>query len=167
MTFDAGAGTAAIRYTSTPDLSGSAELTVTVHDPGPDGQLQPGVQDADDGVTTESFTVVVSSVNDPVTGSDESFTVVREDGAVTLDVLANENSANNDGGENLRVLFVTQPSLGGIEIINGGSHTVSWGADWDFAAGTAPVITVSATDVLSYYVTSANNITVSAIQAVS
>ena len=121
MTFDAGAGTAAIRYTSTPDLSGSAELTVTVHDPGPDGQLQPGVQDADDGVTTESFTVVVSSVNDPVTGSDESFTVVREDGAVTLDVLANENSANNDVGENLRVLFVTQPSLGGIEIINGGS----------------------------------------------
>ena len=56
---------------------------------------------------------------------------------------------------------------GNIEIINGGSHTVSWGADWDFAAGTAPVITVSATDVLSYYVTSANNITVSAIQAVS
>jgi hypothetical protein len=56
---------------------------------------------------------------------------------------------------------------GNIEIINGGSHTVSWGADWDFAGGTAPVITVSATDVLSYYVTSANNITVSAIQAVS
>ena len=56
---------------------------------------------------------------------------------------------------------------GVITITNGGSHTVSWGADWDFAAGTAPVITVSATDVLSYYVTSANNITVSAIQAVS
>ena len=54
-----------------------------------------------------------------------------------------------------------------ITITNGGSHTVSWGADWDFAAGTAPVITVSGTDVLSYYVTSANNITVSAVQAVS
>ena len=54
-----------------------------------------------------------------------------------------------------------------ITITNGGSHTVSWGADWDFAAATAPVITVSGTDVLSYYVTSANNITVSAVQAVS
>ena len=37
---------------------------------------------------------------------------------------------------------------GVITITNGGSHTVSWGADWDFAAGTAPVITVSGTDVL-------------------
>ena len=54
-----------------------------------------------------------------------------------------------------------------ITITNGGSHTVSWGADWDFAAATAPVITTSGTDVLSYYVTSANNITVSAVQAVS
>ena len=54
-----------------------------------------------------------------------------------------------------------------ITITNGGSHTVSWGADWDFAAATAPVITASGTDVLSYYVTSANNITVSAVQAVS
>ena len=56
---------------------------------------------------------------------------------------------------------------GVITITNGGSHTVSWGADWDFAGGTAPVITASATDVLSYYVTSANNITVAAVQAVS
>jgi|TARA_R110000803_G_C11751097_1_gene292475 hypothetical protein len=56
---------------------------------------------------------------------------------------------------------------GNITITNGGSYTVSWGADWDFAAATAPVITASGTDVLSYYVTSANNITVSAIQAVA
>ena len=56
---------------------------------------------------------------------------------------------------------------GNITITNGGSHTVSWGADWNFAGGTVPVITVSGTDVLSYYVTSANNITVAAVQAVS
>ena len=54
-----------------------------------------------------------------------------------------------------------------IEIVNGGSYTVSWGTDWDFASGTAPTITSSGTDVLSYYVTSANNITVAAVQAVS
>tara|TARA_R110000796_G_scaffold20070_1_gene59844 strand:+ start:1016 stop:1459 length:444 start_codon:yes stop_codon:yes gene_type:complete len=56
---------------------------------------------------------------------------------------------------------------GVMEIVNGGSYTVSWGSDWDFAAGTAPVITASGTDILSYYVTSANNIVVDALQAVS
>ena len=56
---------------------------------------------------------------------------------------------------------------GVIEVVNGGSYTVSWGTDWDFAAGTAPTITASGTDVLSYYVTSANNIVVDAIQNIS
>ena len=56
---------------------------------------------------------------------------------------------------------------GAIEIINGGSYTVSWGSDWDFAAGTAPVITASGTDLLSYYVSSANNIVVDALQNLS
>ena len=56
---------------------------------------------------------------------------------------------------------------GAIEIVNGGSYTVSWGSDWDFAAGTAPVITASGTDLLSYYVSSANNIVVDVIQNLS
>ena len=56
---------------------------------------------------------------------------------------------------------------GAIEIVNGGSYTVSFGADFDFAGGTAPTITSSGTDVLSYYVSSANNIVVDAIQNLS
>jgi hypothetical protein len=56
---------------------------------------------------------------------------------------------------------------GVMEIVNGGSHTVSFGSDFDFASATAPTITTSGTDVLSYYVTSANNITVTAVQAVA
>ncbi len=56
---------------------------------------------------------------------------------------------------------------GAIEIVNGGSHTVSFGSDFDFAGGTAPTITSSGTDVLSYYVSSANNIVVDAIQNLS
>ena len=56
---------------------------------------------------------------------------------------------------------------GAIEIVNGGSYTVSWGSDWDFSAGTAPVITASGTDLLSYYVSSANNIVVDALQNLS
>ena len=56
---------------------------------------------------------------------------------------------------------------GAIEIVNGGSHTVSFGSDFDFAGGTAPTITASGTDVLSYYVSSANNIVVDVIQNLS
>ena len=56
---------------------------------------------------------------------------------------------------------------GAIEIVNGGSHTVSFGSDFKFASGTAPTITASGTDVLSYYVKSANNIVIDALQAIS
>lgn len=56
---------------------------------------------------------------------------------------------------------------GAITIINGGSHTVSFGTDFKFATGTAPTITASGTDVLSYYVRSANNIVIDALQAIS
>ena len=56
---------------------------------------------------------------------------------------------------------------GAMEIVNGGSYTVSFGSDFDFAAGTAPTITASGTDVLSYYVSSANNIVVDVIQNLS
>jgi hypothetical protein len=56
---------------------------------------------------------------------------------------------------------------GAMEIVNGGSYTVSFGSDFDFAAGTAPTITASGTDVLSYYVLSANNIVVDIIQNLS
>jgi len=56
---------------------------------------------------------------------------------------------------------------GAMEIINGSSYTVSFGSDFDFAAGTPPTITASGTDVLSYYVSSANNIVIDAIQNLS
>jgi len=56
---------------------------------------------------------------------------------------------------------------GAMEIVNGGSYTVSFGSDFDFAAGSAPTITASGTDLLSYYVSSANNIVVDVIQNLS
>jgi len=56
---------------------------------------------------------------------------------------------------------------GAMEIVNGSSYTVSFGSDFDFAAGTPPTITASGTDVLSYYVSSANNIVIDAIQNLS
>jgi len=56
---------------------------------------------------------------------------------------------------------------GAFVITTGGSHTVSWGSDFKFASGTAPTITASGTDVLSYYIGSANNIYMDALQALS
>ena len=56
---------------------------------------------------------------------------------------------------------------GAMEIVNGGSYTVSFGSDFDFAAGTPPTITASGTDVLSYYVSSANNIVIDVLQNLS
>ena len=56
---------------------------------------------------------------------------------------------------------------GAITIVNGGSHTVSFGSDFKFATGTAPTITASGTDVLSYYIRSANNIVIDALQPIS
>lgn len=56
---------------------------------------------------------------------------------------------------------------GAFLITNGGSYTVSWGSDFKFASGTAPTITASGTDVVSYYIGTANNIYVDALQALS
>jgi hypothetical protein len=56
---------------------------------------------------------------------------------------------------------------GAFLITNGGSHTVSWGSDFKFASGTAPTITASGTDVVSYYIGTANNIYCDALQALS
>ena len=44
---------------------------------------------------------------------------------------------------------------------------MSFGSDFKFAAGAAPTITASGTDVLSYYIRSANNIVIDLLQAIS
>lgn len=56
---------------------------------------------------------------------------------------------------------------GAFVITNGGSYTVSWGSNFKFASATAPTITASGTDVVSYYIGSANTIYCDALQALS
>ena len=50
-----------------------------------------------------------------------------------------------------------------------GNRTLAYGSNWDFAGGTAPTLTTtaSAVDVLVYYVNSATSITASLISNIS
>ena len=55
--------TGTLSYTPAADQSGSALVTVTVTDAGPDGVLDT----FDDGIVTQQFTVLVQAINDPPT----------------------------------------------------------------------------------------------------
>ncbi|NQV26965.1 MAG: VCBS repeat-containing protein, partial [Rhodopirellula sp.] len=122
ITFDAVAGTATVRYTPGSNLSGTAKITVTVRDAGINGAFNDADANSDDGIATTSFNVVVRPVNDPPTAEADTFGVLLENGATTLDVLSNDNLANPDTGEPLTILFTGQPASGRVAIINGGQQ---------------------------------------------
>ena len=87
--------------------------------------------------------------------SSNNFFAVTLGGSVTI-----ANPTNQVAGQS-GAITVTQDGSG--------SRTLSFGSDFDFAGGTAPTLTAtaSAIDVLSYYVVSANNIVVDSILNVS
>jgi hypothetical protein len=87
--------------------------------------------------------------------SSNNFFAVTLGGSVTI-----ANPTNQVAGQS-GAITVTQDGTG--------SRTLSFGSDFDFAGGTAPTLTAtaSAIDVLSYYVVSANNIVVDSILNVS
>jgi large repetitive protein len=70
---------AELKYTPTANASGSAVITVTVKDAGLDNIAG----NSDDGVTTQTFTVVVNPINNPP----------------TLDAIADPAAINEDAGE--------------------------------------------------------------------
>jgi hypothetical protein len=121
-TFNAGTGTATVRYTPIADQSGTAQIAVTVRDAGIDGSFDAAGPDSDDGVVTASFSVVVNALNDLPRAEADTFGVLLENGPATLDVLANDNLANPDTGETLTILFAGQPASGSVSIINGGKQ---------------------------------------------
>ena len=87
--------------------------------------------------------------------SSNNFFAVTLGGSVTI-----ANPTNQVAGQS-GAITVTQDGSG--------SRTLSFGSDFDFAGGTAPTLTAtaSAIDVLSYYVVSTNNIVVDSILNVS
>jgi hypothetical protein len=94
-------------------------------------------------------------------------------GSLTANTRPDMNTANFFSltvGGNITIYNPTNQKSGqsgAFVLTNGGSYAVSWGGDFKFASGTAPTITASGTDVISYYIGSANNIYVDALQALS
>jgi hypothetical protein len=96
--------------------------------------------------------------------------VTLTDGAtITPDFSAGNNFALNIGGN--RTLAnptnIAAGQSGVIVITNGGSHTLAFGSYWKFKDGTAPTITVSATDILAYYCDSTTRISAAVLANVS
>lgn len=96
--------------------------------------------------------------------------VTLTDGAtITPNFSAGNNFALTIGGN--RTLAnptnIAAGQSGVIVITNGGSHTLAFGSYWKFKDGTAPTITVSATDVLAYYCDSTTRISAAVLANVS
>ncbi len=96
--------------------------------------------------------------------------VTLTDGAtITPDFSAGNNFALTIGGN--RTLAnptnIAAGQSGVIVITNGGSHTLAFGSYWKFKDGTAPTITVSATDILAYYCDSTTRISAAVLANVS
>jgi Ca2+-binding RTX toxin-like protein len=141
IVFDESSGTATLRYTPTQNLSGTAQLGVTVRDPGPNGTFDVDATDSDDGLTTRQFTVTVNAVDDPPPAVDDLFNVVYGIGATDLDVLGNDEAENPDTDEVLSVLFVHPAANGTVDIFDG--RTLRYTPDADFVG----------TETLTYTVT--------------
>jgi hypothetical protein len=92
--------------------------------------------------------------------------VALTDGAtITPDfALANNFSVTLGGNRTLaNPTNLTAGQSGVIKVTQDGtgSRTLAYGSNWDFAGGTAPTLTTtaSAVDILAYYVDSSSNIT--------
>ncbi len=74
---------------------------------------------------TNSVTVTVTPVNDPPTGTADTFTVDQDTASTELDVLANDSSAP-DEGETLRITRVVNSSAGSTISVNAAGNRVNY-----------------------------------------
>lgn len=87
----------------------------------------------------------------------EAYTLVNKgsmSGAVQLDCSAGNFFYGSTTGNITSVTLQNVPSgffCGMFEINAGGSHTVSWGAAWDWPGGSAPAQTASGRDLYVFY----------------
>ena len=115
--------TGTLTFTSNPNVYGSATITVTVRDAGLDGVLG----DADDGITSETFTFNVAQVLQPPVAMDDSYSYVPNplNPSLTIPapgVLANDSDPQG-GTLTVSGTLVTGPSLGTVVMNADGSFT--------------------------------------------
>lgn len=102
MTYTSPAATGSMTFTPVANQSGAATITVTVRDVGLDGIAN----NADDGITTTSYTVTVNAVNDlPTITAISSLTINEDAGLQTV----NFSGVTTGGGES-QALTVTASS---------------------------------------------------------
>jgi hypothetical protein len=115
--------TGSLTYTPIANQSGSAAITVTVRDPGPNGTFL----DGDDSTVSRTFTVNVNAVNDaPVATNDGTFSFdssllssYTQDAA--HGVLANDYDV--DLPDTITAIIVDEPSHGDVTLNDDGSFT--------------------------------------------
>lgn len=95
-----------IHYSPAPNFNGSETFNYTIND---------GVPGSSDGA---KVTVSVTPVNDPPTATADSYAVIQNTSANSLDVLAND-TGSPDSGEMLVVAAVTAGSAGGSASTDG------------------------------------------------
>jgi len=115
--------------------------------------------------TTQATAAVPSSVAQTYTAAQRGAISVLTDGAtITPDfALANNFSVTLAGNRTLANPTNLVAGQSGVIIINQdgtGSRTLAYGSYWDFAGGTAPTLTTtaSAVDMIAYFVVSTTKI---------
>jgi hypothetical protein len=94
-------------------------VTLVLHDDG--GVLNGGVDQ-----TTHTFLIIVTGANHAPFAINDSYTVVSGSPTTVLPVLANDDAANPDVGEILKIANVTQGINGGKVVITGGGTGLTY-----------------------------------------
>jgi cyclophilin family peptidyl-prolyl cis-trans isomerase len=98
-----GTNGANITYKPAANFNGTETFTYTIND-------------GHGGTATATVTMTVTPVNDPPNANDDTATMVKNGGPLTVNVLTNDTIAP-DTGETLTVTAVTQPTTGGTVTI--------------------------------------------------
>ncbi|WP_197998444.1 tandem-95 repeat protein, partial [Gimesia aquarii] len=124
--------TGSLTYTPIANQSGSASITVTVDD----GQM---------GIITQTFTVIVNSINDAPVASDANIAATEDGVAVTTGILASDVDTDNDPST-LTYNIVMPPAEGTANANGDGTFTFDPGAAFqDLAAGETRQVTFTYT----------------------
>ncbi len=102
-------GNSTLTFKPALNKNGTATITVTVRDAGLDQTLDT----ADDGLSTRTFNVTVRPVNDLPVAMNDSSGASSGTTVIEVDVITNDDAANPDSQETLRVLAVLPPAAGG------------------------------------------------------
>jgi hypothetical protein len=106
--------TGTLTYTPAVHRNGTATVTLVLHDDG--GTLNGGVNQ-----TTHTFLIIVVGPNHAPFAINDAYTVVSGSPATAVPVLVNDNAANPDVGEVLKIANVTQGAHGTVAITGGGT----------------------------------------------